>query len=247
MDATWTTLASLVMSAAPALLLLGLVVTRAPRPRLGAGTVAVSLGGGMVAGMAGFFSFTALESLPGYEALFLGTTPERYASTAFLLAVVGPIEETLKIVAVSLTVLRVGAVRRLPDALTHASAAALGFAMVENWYAMWATGGPDFGRAFVIPFLHLLFSSLSGWGLGRSLETGRRWPLWVGLGLAAAYHGLYDVLQLRGGLWHLATLPVVALLWFFLTETMARSRKAEPVAEAPRASPSPGNLPARTS
>jgi hypothetical protein len=45
--------------------------------------------------------------------------------------------------------------------------------------------------------------------------------------LAAAYHGLYDVLEYRGGPWHFATLPVVALMWYFLTASLARFRGTE--------------------
>lgn len=218
----WPLIAALVTSAAPPFLLLAFLGSRAPRPHLGAGSVAVAFGAGMTAGMVAFFLFQALEWLPVYAGLVTGVSPEYGPNAVFLLGIVGPVEEVLKIAAVSLTAVRIGGVRRATDAMIHASAAALGFAAVENWYAMWATGGPDLGRAFVVPFLHLLFTSLSGWGLARTVVTGRRWPLFLGALLAASYHGLFDILEFQGGAWHFATLPVVALLWYFLSETMTQ-------------------------
>jgi RsiW-degrading membrane proteinase PrsW (M82 family) len=203
------------------LVLLAFVASRDPRPHARAPWMAATFVGGMVAAAVAYFAFEALGLLPEYQALVGGTDHEHADRLVFSLAVVGPLEETLKLAAVVLAL----RARRGPlepaDALVFTAAAALGFGAAENWYAMYATGGPDAGRAAVIPFLHLGFSAFTGWGLARSVTSRLRpQPVWTGLALAAACHGLYDVLVDQGGPWRLATLPLVALLWVFLTRSL---------------------------
>ena len=145
---------------------------------------------------------------------------------------VGPVEEVQKLAAV---VLSVGRSRRRfhPfDGFLFGAASSLGFAAAENWYSMYANSAPDAGRAAIVPFTHLLFTSFIGWGLARSIaQHGRSAPVYLGIVLAAVYHGLYDLLEFRGGWWHFATMPIVLLLWVFLTRTVKGLATAVPADE----------------
>ena len=214
-------IASLAVSLVPALLLLIIIYTRTPDPRENPVHVALTFASGMVSAAASYFVFHGLELISVYNTLMQGVFTDELETGAFTLLVIGPVEETMKLGAVVATACTLGFVHHPAEALIFSSAAALGFATAENWYAMWATGGPDFGRAILVPLLHVLFSSFSGWGIARSYEKkGASWPVLLGLSLAAAYHGLYNYLEFRGGLWRYLTLPLVAGLYLFFSRTL---------------------------
>lgn len=219
---TWTDLATTMLTClVPSGLFLAFIHARARRSPGTWQPLALTFVLGMVAAASAFFLFEDLEYLRVYRPLVSGASEDDAARAAFYLAVVGPIEELAKLAAVLVTVLLRFPIRRPAEGIVLASASALGFAMAENWYAMWATGGPDFGRAAVVPFVHMLFSSFWGWGLGESVRRGgASWPVHLGFGLASAYHGLYNYLGYKGGLWYYASLPIVALLWFFLVRML---------------------------
>jgi RsiW-degrading membrane proteinase PrsW (M82 family) len=204
----------------PPLVLVAFVCTRQPCRGEAAKLVSVAFLAGVVGAALAFFAFEALGQVAIYRPFMEGRLAGSRAMTLFLLVVVGPIEEVVKLAA--FTVAFHG--RRAPSAprgaIVQMAATSLGFAAAENWYAMYVTG-PDAGRAAIVPFMHLLFSSFIGWGLARSAaaRTGRG-AVYLGLLLASAYHGLYDVLEFRGGWWHFATLPLVVLLWLFLTRNL---------------------------
>lgn len=179
---------------------------------------------GMFAAAFGFFIFTAIDVLPAYRSLLIGNPEMDTLMVAYVMGVVGPIEETLKLAAVVIMAQSFRMQLKPRDALVFVAASSLGFATSENWYAMYAIGGPDMGRAVVVPFAHLLFSSFTGSGYARSIAYGTGpWPVYGGLALASVYHGLYDILESRGGLWHFATMPMIVLLWYFLTRNLRGS------------------------
>ena len=170
-----------------------------------------------------YFVFEALGLLPSYPALFEGGSDDDLVRAVFALWVVGPVEEACKLGAVVLSVWRIRGAVPPGRAVVFTSAAALGFAATENWYSLWTLGYPDLGRIVLLPFVHALFASLCGWGLDRSRqENGRSWPVYLGLLLAAIYHGLYDFAEFRAGPWHYATFPLVVLLWLFLTRMVRK-------------------------
>ena len=177
---------------------------------------------GMVSAAITFFLFEHLEAVPVYRPLFSGTSEDDIERVTFFLAVVAPIEESWKLAAVLAADRMLRSLDRPADGLVYSSASALGFATAENWYAMWATGGPDWGRAAVVPFVHMLFSAFWGAGLAKTIRERRRsWPVYSGFALASGYHGLYNFLEYKGGLWHFITLPIVALLWLYLLKSFA--------------------------
>ncbi|MBM4395027.1 MAG: PrsW family intramembrane metalloprotease [Deltaproteobacteria bacterium] len=212
----------------PPLVLMAFVCTRQPCRGEAVKLVSVAFLAGVVGAALAFFAFEALARVAIYRPFMDGQLAGSRAMTLFLLVVVGPVEEVVKLAA--FTVAFRG--RRAPSAPRAAimlmTATSLGFAAAENWYAMYVTG-PDAGRAAIIPFVHMLFSSFVGWGLARSASTrGGRGAVYLGLLLASAYHGLYDVLEFRGGWWHFATLPLVVLLWFFLTRNLRGGERVLP-------------------
>lgn len=210
----------------PSALFLAFIRTRVRREPGSWRPLALAFVLGMVAAATAFFLFENLESLRVYGPLISGLSGDDLERAAFFLAVVGPIEECLKLAVVVVVTTLFGPLRTPTDGVVTVSASALGFATAENWYAMWATGGLDPGRAAVVPFLHMLFSSLSGWGLGESVRRRRSsGPVYAGLALASLYHGLYNYLTVKGGVWYFASLPIVALMWFFLVRTLAAFSK----------------------
>lgn len=213
--------ASLLSAFVPAAILLVFIYTRVPQPHENPIHIVVSFVSGMTGALFAFFIFQALEVIPVYRALMRGEFVGELETGAFALLVIGPIEETLKLAAVVVTGCRLGFIVRPVDALVFGSATALGFGAAENWYAMWATGGPDFGRALLVPLLHVLFASFSGWGIVTSrYKGGASWSIYAGLTLASVYHGLYNYLEFRGGLWHFLTLPLVASLYVFFSRAL---------------------------
>lgn len=206
----------------PSLLLLLFIRSQHPGHREPPSRLALTFAMGMVAAAIAFFAFEDLESLRIYGPLLSGnSTQNTLEEAAFYLAVVGPIEETLKLSALVASTWFTGFSFSPGAGLVYAAASALGFATAENFYAMWATGGPDPGRAATVPFLHMVFSAFCGWGVGESARKGgASWPVYLGLALASAYHGLYNFLACRGGLLYFLTLPLVGLLWLFLTWAM---------------------------
>ncbi|NOZ00690.1 MAG: PrsW family intramembrane metalloprotease [Deltaproteobacteria bacterium] len=211
----------------PAILLLAFVYSQDRRRRHALRWVVLTFSAGMCSAAAAFFVFELLEVSPVYRPLIRGAPASDLAHAAFALGLVGPIEEFLKLLAVVVTAWRLDS-RKVPsDGIRYGTAAALGFAAAENWYAMWATGGLDLGRAALVPFVHMLFAAFWGWGLGACLKGRGFWPLWTGLALASVYHGLFDYLEYMGGMWHFLTLPIVALMWVFMT-TMLRRFVSEP-------------------
>jgi len=216
-----STALSILGSLIPSILLLAFIYGQDRRRREQLRFVVLTFAAGMFTAVIAFFVFEALDVMPVYRAAMSGMPGDDLAQAAFMLGVVGPAEESLKLCAVVLTASRLGRIRKPSDGILYSTAAALGFATSENWYAMWATGGLDLGRAAIVPFVHMLFSAFSGWGLGRSL-LGRRptWPVYLGLTMAAVYHGLYNYVEYKGGIWHFVTLPMVAILWVFMTRSL---------------------------
>lgn len=220
MDLRSTTF-SILGSLLPSFLLLAYVHSQDRRKNEQLRFIILTFAAGMFAAVIAFFVFEFLGLTSVYRSVLYGVRTDELSLAAFTFGVIGPTEEILIFAAVVLTASRLGTLDEPADGILYTTAAALGFASSENWYAMWATGGLDLGRAAVVPFVHMLFSAFSGWGLGHALvEGGQRWPVYLGLALASTYHGLYNYVEFQGGLWHFVTLPIVAILWVFLTRTL---------------------------
>ena len=175
------------------------------------------------------FFFGALSSIPAgiintvvIDSNVINGTADLAATAAAMLFVVGPVEELSKFMAV-----RLGPYRSLyfdepRDGLVYATAASLGFASMENLGYIFSYG-PEVMllRAPVSTLAHVIFASFWGYALGLQARQGRqRRPLWVlaGLAVAAAVHGLFNILLLSFSIAGvlLALLLVGLGLWWVL-------------------------------
>jgi RsiW-degrading membrane proteinase PrsW (M82 family) len=134
----------------------------------------------------------------------VATTPDLSMSPVPLLIgcflIIGPCEELAKFLAVRLVMFRSREFDEPLDGIIYASAAALGFASLENvFYVVDFAGGPHvrWGMLGLRSFLalpgHVIFSCAWGVALGRA-KFDPRYRVWPRLLGAMALHGLYDFL-----------------------------------------------------
>jgi RsiW-degrading membrane proteinase PrsW (M82 family) len=150
-----------------------------------------------------------LERLAGFAYPFLeaiekiGVASSATAADALPVAlgcflVIGPIEELVKFAAVRLWIYRDPEFDEPLDGIIYASAAALGFASLENVFYVvdfthglgirWAALGL---RSFLALPGHVIFGATWGYALGRK-KFDPTYPVWSRVALAAVLHGLYD-------------------------------------------------------
>ena len=154
-----------------------------------------------------FASFAAVVNsslLPAFELLPAVGLP------LFFFLVVGPIEETVKWLAIRVHAYRSDSFRTVVDGVVYGAIAGLGFAAIENvFYIVDAflmtaqAGGPQIqqtvqtatARAFVGPG-HVIYSAFAGYYLGLArYNPKQRGPIVVkGLLVAVAIHALYNTL-----------------------------------------------------
>jgi protease PrsW len=104
------------------------------------------------------------------------------------------------------------------DGIIYGSAAALGFAAVENikYFAMGRMSGVVIAvRAFVTVPAHMFFGAIWGYALGRQL-VDRKTSVVAFVALAALVHGAFDALLSTEGMQLLSTVLVLALASAFV-------------------------------
>ncbi len=221
----WT---AFVLSLAPAALLLVYLRNRlcGPDTRPGSVDVHALLHGGL-AGLVAWVVFSVLEGPLGMVELGrLGSlSPE--LSAAYSFGIVGPVEETLKVIA-AITAGATGpmfagrlgggarqlalcaADRARP--LVATAEAGLGFSLYENYAFAVQSGSPPGPRLVTLPLVHLLFGLIVGAALVRS--PGRPMPglprLLGALALVSALHGAYDFVLFERDVPKLLVAPVMA-------------------------------------
>jgi len=112
-----------------------------------------------------------------------------------MLLVVGPVEETSKFLAVRLGALRSAYFQEPVDALVYSTAAALGFASLENLlYVVQFGPGVMVVRAPLSTVAHLVFASLWGYGLGRQQAgANNSWFVFATLVAGALLHAAFNI------------------------------------------------------
>lgn len=176
-----------------------------------------------LAGSLSILPAVALESAlmsfrPGAGPLYL----------AFIVA--GLVEESLKWLAVRLTVYGHRQFNEPMDGIVYAASASLGFATVENLFYVAAGGvGTGLSRALLAVPGHALFGVAMGYHLGlakfASTPRERRRQAALSLVIPVLLHGFYDFLLLSGRTWLMwLMVPFVAFLWF---DTLREIRLAE--------------------
>ena len=134
------------------------------------------------------------------------------------LALSGPIEELCKYAAAA-SLLRHREFDEPVDGLVYATAAALGFATLENALYL-AAGGPQLilVRGPVTTLAHVLFAAAWGYAMALKRFGGGAWTLRRGLLLAAGLHAAFNLVLQAGGrespLWLLIpVVPGMAIVW----------------------------------
>lgn len=214
----------LLLSLVPAGLFLGLIRSRVPTHSTSEPYFAVlSFMGGMIIAPITFFLFVMLSWVHGMEALNNLMAYPVNERIILSFTIIAPIEEFFKFWPVVLiSRYRAGHFRPV-DAITCAAASGLGFAAMENWYAMYSIGGADYGRVMVIPFIHMLLTAVSGHGLAMSLKRGKGVAVIAWFLLAAILlHGMYDSIETIDGWIHFILLPIVAVLYYRLSTELNR-------------------------
>ncbi len=147
--------------------------------------------------------------------------------------VIGPCEEVAKFLAVRLFMFRHHEFDEPLDGIVYASAAALGFASLENviYVVQLQSGigaiGPlgivaiDWPTLIVRSLItlpgHVLFATAWGAALGRR-KFNSRYRVWPLVGASSALHGLYDFLALTGRLRaYLLVYAAVVVPWVLYT------------------------------
>ena len=160
-------------------------------------------------GLFSIFPAFLLERLAGFAYPFLeaiekiGIASTANASDALPVAlgcflVIGPVEELVKFAAVRLWIYRDPEFDEPLDGIIYASAAALGFASLENVFYVidfthglgvrWAALGL---RSFLALPGHVIFAAVWGYALGRK-KFDPTYPVWSRVALASLLHGVYD-------------------------------------------------------
>jgi RsiW-degrading membrane proteinase PrsW (M82 family) len=167
-------------------------------------------------------------------------------TTLFYFLIVGPIEETVKWLAVRTYAYRTDAFQTVVDGVVYGAMAGVGFAAIENllYILMFSVESTAAGfavqqqqavaiatqRAFVGPG-HVIFSAWAGFYLGLAkFNHGKRGPIVVkGLLIAAFIHALYNTLVTNlplGLVAFLGFLVVYHGFWFTLLYRKLRSYRA---------------------
>jgi RsiW-degrading membrane proteinase PrsW (M82 family) len=182
----------------------------------------------------------ALESflvwLANPDVFFSGGTSTYTMATAAYMAfvVAGLTEELGKFVVVRRTVYNSPYFDEPMDGLIYSSAAALGFASLENFgYLL------SFGWELILirgPYstlAHVLFAAMWGYPLGLSKirEGGARHWVWFGLVGSMIAHGLFDFFLFTGGSYSLLSLPVFVVSGVLFIIMLRRANRLSPFKE----------------
>jgi RsiW-degrading membrane proteinase PrsW (M82 family) len=142
---------------------------------------------------------------------------------------VGPIEELAKFVAAR-NIARNKAFDEPVDGLIYATAAALGFATLENVLYMIQFGADVIlVRGPLSTLGHILFAMPWGYAMAYKRFRGGRWVLRRGLALGAVLHGLFNLFLMAGGTEGLEWLllpfvPLMIVMWRLSNRYYAHAR-----------------------
>ena len=160
---------------------------------------------------------------------------------AYFTVVVGFVEEAVLLAAVLGSLLGRCSLQRPVHGAVLSSAAALGFAAVENARYAGALGTDVLvGRAVLSTLGHLLISMV--WGLALGMRCSRRAGGWGGVGtalaLAAVLHGVYDTFLYDGHVW--PAVAMLAALWPLLAVAAGEAGIPEAKADTGAGAPAAG-------
>ncbi|MBS7623047.1 PrsW family intramembrane metalloprotease [Candidatus Bathyarchaeota archaeon] len=145
--------------------------------------------------------------------------------------VIAFVEESMKYLAVRVKAYRSKEFNEVMDGIVYSSAAALGFATVENILYVLPRGlGVGLLRAVLSVPGHALDSGMFGFFLGLAKVRGGTGLVCAGLMVATFFHGLWDsILSLGGDL--LLVLLVYSSQWVVVALMMRRAARLSPFRE----------------
>ncbi|WP_458206478.1 PrsW family intramembrane metalloprotease [Haladaptatus sp. NG-SE-30] len=151
-----------------------------------------------------FAAFAAVINTVGFI-LLAGTGVSVLAIVPFFFLVVGPVEESVKWLAVRFHAYRTPHFRTAVDGAVYGAMAGLGFATIENLtYVVGSVQGDSMGTAVTVSGVavtraivgpnHVLWAAISGYYLGLAkLVPDERGPIIVkGIAIPALLHGFYN-------------------------------------------------------
>ena len=181
-------------------------------------------------GMAAVIPVAIIETVLGFAnpeaANAANVSAFNIAYEAFIVA--GVTEELAKFFVVYLTIYRNRHFDESTDGIIYASAAALGFASVENLFYMISFGWQVIALRSVISTLgHLLFSVIWGYPLAlrKIKRRGSTALLWLGLAGAIIAHGFYDFVLFTQSWFALLIIPIMVGLIAALVLMIRHARK----------------------
>ncbi len=142
----------------------------------------------------------------------------------YSIGIIGFIEEVCKFLPFFFVVLRFKFFDEEIDGIIYASMIALGFASYENArYLIFLDGWELFGRAFASPLTHTIFSSIWGYTVGLAWLESRSIAkaAVLGVGLAALFHGLFNILTTSPALRVGASL-LILVVWIWRIRLIER-------------------------
>jgi len=188
-------------------------------------------------GMVVAIPVAALESfliwLADPDAFFSGTGGTLSLATAAYMSfvVAGLTEELGKFVVVRRTVYGSPYFDEPMDGLVYSSAAALGFASLENFGYLLSFGWEVILiRGPYSTLAHVLFAAMWGYPLGLSKirEGGARRLVWFGLIGSMIAHGLFNFFLFTGGIYSLLSVPVFLAFGVLFIMMLRRARQLSP-------------------
>lgn len=159
------------------------------------------------------------------------STPSLAATAYMSFVVAGLTEELGKYVVVRRTVYGSPYFDEPMDGLVYASAAALGFASLENFGYLLSFGWEVIlVRGPYSTLAHVLFAAMWGYplGLGKIREGGARRLVWFGLIGSMIAHGLFDFFLFTGGIYSWLSLSVFLASGALFIIMLRRARQLSP-------------------
>lgn len=149
--------------------------------------------------------------------------------TLYFIFVIGLIEEACKMFPVWFYAYRKTEFNEVIDGIVYSSAAALGFASLENLLYVYSHGSSVMiGRAVLSTFGHLLDSAFWGLGFGLAKFNPRyaKILIFTGFVISIIVHGLYDVFAITSEIFLLLVLMVI--MWKVLLLIIEKSNLLSP-------------------
>ncbi len=174
---------------------------------------------GIAAGALGLHAYEALGQFGlRYDAYALAAT-NKAALFIYSVLVIGLVEEGVKFLPFWLVNTRLCHFDELIDGIIYSSFIALGFASYENFfYLPYLDPGEALARGIASPIVHVMFSSIWGYAIGRAVICKR--PLLpvalASIGVAVLAHGLYDFFAIGQAPWfRIGAVSVILVVWLW--------------------------------